>query len=150
MVHGLLARLRELIEGNPDVTKVANDPALMAELLLLFRIILADGEASEEELAAFRRICAEAFGIEGENLDLVLGHLQDFGYEISLTQSIAVFRELGRERRVALARHMAEIAKADAHLSAREVRLIARVIDLLDLDAKDVVPGPAGAGGSAG
>jgi len=36
MAQGLLAKLRELIQGNASVRKVANDPALMAELLLLF------------------------------------------------------------------------------------------------------------------
>ncbi len=133
--------LRELIEGNSAVRKVADDPSLMAELLLLFRMILADGEVSAEEMTMLRRIASEAFGIEGADLDLVLEHLADFGYETSSGQALAIFREFDRDRRVTLARHMAEIAKADRDLSKVEVRLLARVVDMLELEPADVVPG---------
>ena len=143
MARSMLARLRELIEGNEAVRKVANDPALMAELLLLFRVILADGEADPREIRTFRRICADAFDIQGDDLEQVLAHLQDFGYDISVNQAIEVFRELGLDRRISLARHLAEIAKADHELSRHEVRLIARVVDMLDLEPSDVVDRPA-------
>jgi len=143
MARGLLTRLRDLFEGNQSVRKVADDPSLMAELLLLFRMILADGEADEKEMASFRRICAEAFGIEGDDLSQVMGHLEDYGYEISAGQSIAVFREFDRARRIELARHLADIAKADEELSRHEVRLLARVIEMLDLDPQEVVARPS-------
>lgn len=143
MARSILARLRELIEGNEAVRKVANDPALMAELLLLFRVILADGEADPREVQTFRRICADAFDIQGDDLEQVLVHLQDFGYDISVNQAIEVFRELGLDRRISLARHLAEIAKADHELSRHEVRLIARVVDMLGLEPSDVVERPA-------
>lgn len=144
MAQGLLAKLRELIQGNASVRKVANDPALMAELLLLFRMVLADGEVRERELRAIRRIAAENFGIEGDDLEQVLRHLQAFGYEITPVQAIAVFREFSRERRLLLAQHMAELAKADEELSHYEVRLLARVVEMLDLDPQAVVNGGAG------
>jgi len=139
MARGLLTRLKELIEGNASVRKVADDPALMAELLLLLRMVLADGEVAERELATLRRIAA-GFGIEGDDFELVLRHLEDFGYEISLAQAIDVFREMDRERRIALARHMADIAKADQELSGFEVRLLARVVEMLGLTPADVLP----------
>jgi uncharacterized tellurite resistance protein B-like protein len=140
MALGLLTRLRDLIEGNASVRKVADDPALMAELLLLLRMVLADGEVTERELATLRRI-ADAFGIAGEDFEQVLRHLEDFGYEVSVAQAIAVFRELDRKRRVTLARHMAEIAKADQELSRFEVRLLARVVDMLDITPAEVTGG---------
>lgn len=143
MAQGLLAKLRELIQGNLSVRQVADDPALMAELLLLFRMVLADGEVRERELDAIRRIAAENFGIEGDDLEKVLGHLQAFGYEVTPVQAIAVFREFDMERRLLLARHMAELAKADEELSRYEVRLLARVVEMLDLDPKAVVDGGA-------
>jgi uncharacterized tellurite resistance protein B-like protein len=138
MPRGLLAKLREVIQGNPSVRKVADDPALMAELLLLFRMVLADGEVRERELAAIRRIASENFGIEGGDLEKVLEHLQDFGYEITPAQAIAVFREFSPERRLLLARHMAQLAKVDEELNQYEVRLLARVVEMLDLDPKAV------------
>ena len=119
--------------------RVADDPALLAELMLLFRMILADGEVRDRELETFRRICAESFGIGPDSFGEVMTYLQDFGYEITSAQAIAVFRDLDKDRRTQLARHMAEIAKADTELSKHEVRLLARVIDMLDLKPADVV-----------
>jgi uncharacterized tellurite resistance protein B-like protein len=139
MARGLLARLREVFEGNASVRKVADDPALTAELLLLLRMVLADGDVAERELATLRRI-ADGYGVSGRDFELVLSHLEDFGYEVSVAQAIAVFRELDKERRLLLARHMADIAKADQELSRFEVRLLARVLDMLDLDPSEVTP----------
>ncbi|MEX0956158.1 MAG: TerB family tellurite resistance protein [Rhizobiaceae bacterium] len=143
MPQRLLTALRELFGGNASVRKVADDPALMAELLLLFRMVLADGAVHERELEAIRRIAASNFGIEGDDLEQVLSHLQAFGYEITPVQAIAVFREFDMERRLLLAQHMAELAKADEELSHYEVRLLARVVEMLDLDPKSVVNGSA-------
>lgn len=133
MATGLLAQIRSLFEGDAGVRKVADDPVLSAELLLLFRMILADGVASEGEMAAFRRICAEAFGISGESIDAVVEYLNDFGYETNGAQAIAMFQGLDVERRKLLARHMADIAKADAHLAENEVRLLRRTLELLGI-----------------
>lgn len=137
MARGLLARLRELFEGNASIRRVADDPGLTAELLLLLRMVLADGQVAERELATLRRI-AQGFGISGSDFELVLGHLEEFGFEVSVAQAISVFRDFDKERRLTLARHMAEIAKADAELNRFEVRLLARVVDMLDLDPAEV------------
>ena len=63
MLNSVLARVRMLIEGDPGIRKVADDPVLSAELLLLFRMILADGKVDDAEMTAFRRICRDVFGI---------------------------------------------------------------------------------------
>ena len=139
MAMGLLAQIREIFEGDPGVRKVADDPVLSAELLLLFRMILADGQVSEAEMAVFRRICAESFGIGDESIDGVVEYLNDFGYETSGAQAIGMFRELDIERRKTLARHMAEIAKADSQLAENEVKLLRRTLDLLGISPVDVV-----------
>ncbi|MCB1452036.1 MAG: TerB family tellurite resistance protein [Rhizobiaceae bacterium] len=142
MPQNLLARLRQLLQGNPSVRKVADDPALTAELLLLVRMVLADGEAHERELAALRRIASDSLGIDGADLELVLDHLGAFGYEITPVQAIAVFRELDMDRRLALAQNMAMLAKADGELSRHEVRLLARVVEILEIDPQRVVVPP--------
>jgi uncharacterized tellurite resistance protein B-like protein len=139
MARGLLAQIREIFEGDPGVRKVADDPVLSAELLLLFRMILADGQVSEAEMAVFRRICAESFGIGEESMGGVVEYLNDFGYETSGAQAIEMFRGLDIERRRTLARHMAEIAKADSQLAENEVRLLRRTLDLLGISPVDVV-----------
>lgn len=139
MAESLLQRIRSIFEGDPGVRKVADDPVLSAELLLLFRMILADGQASDQEIAVFRRICQEAFGIPQESIEGVVEYLNDFGYETTGSQAIAMFRELDVDRRRQLARHMADIAKADSHLAEQEVRLLRRTLDMLGISPVDVV-----------
>lgn len=139
MQIALLDQIRALFEGDPGVRKVAGDPVLSSELLMLFRMILADGEVTEAEMQAFRRICRESFGIPETSIDAVIEYLNDFGYETNASQAIAMFRDLDVGRRRLLARHMAEIAKADSHLAEKEVRLLARTLEMLGLDPKDIV-----------
>ncbi|THF59773.1 TerB family tellurite resistance protein [Ollibium composti] len=139
MVVALLDQFLALFDGDPGVRKVADDPVLSAELLLLFRMILADGEVAESEMQAFRRICRESFGIAETSIDGVIEYLNDFGYETNGSQAIAMFRDLDVERRRLLAWHMAEIAKADEHLAENEVRLLRRTLDLLGISPVDLV-----------
>lgn len=139
MANGLLAQIRTLFEGDPGVRKVADDPVLSAELLLLFRMILADGVIEEAEMATFRHICREGFGIGDESFDGVVEYLNDFGYETNGVQAIELFKELPIERRRLLARHMAEIAKADEKLAEKEVRLLRRTLELLGVSPVDAV-----------
>jgi uncharacterized tellurite resistance protein B-like protein len=138
MANGLLTKIIALFEGDPGVRKVADDPVLLAELLLLFRMILADGAVSESEMAAFRRICGEAFEISDDSIDSVVEYLNEFGYETTGAQALAMFRELDFDRRKQLARHMVDIAKADAQLAETEIRMLKRTLELLNVDASDL------------
>ncbi|HEY4193555.1 MAG TPA: TerB family tellurite resistance protein [Mesorhizobium sp.] len=137
MFIGLLDQLRELLDGDPGVRKVADDPVLTAELLMLFRMILADGTVSESEMTAFRRICRDAFEIPESSIERVIEYLNDFGYETDGSQAVALFRDLDMERRKLLALHMAEIAKADSHLAESEMKLLRRTLDLLGISSGD-------------
>jgi uncharacterized tellurite resistance protein B-like protein len=143
MLDSVLAKVRMMIEGDPGVRKVADDPLLSAELLLLLRMILADGKVDDNEIATFRRICRDAFGIEGESMDGVVDYLNDFGYETSGTQAVDLFRGLDLDRRKTLARHMAAIAKADAQLAEQEIRLLKPTLELLGVDPNDLVQSKA-------
>ena len=138
MLQALLTKVRNLIEGDPGVRKVADDPVLSAELLLLFRMILADGTVSESEMQVFRRICHDSFGIAEESVDSVIEHLNDIGYETTGVQALDMFKELDFERRRQLARNMAEIAKADSQLAETEIRVLKRTLELLDVSAADL------------
>jgi uncharacterized tellurite resistance protein B-like protein len=139
MALGLLAQIRSIFEGDAGIRKVADDPVLSAELLLLFRMILADGVVKEEEMAMFRRICRDAFDIPEESIDGVIEYLNDFGYETNGGQAVAMFQEMDEERRRELARHMVEIAKADSQLAENEVRLLRRTLEMLGISPVDVV-----------
>lgn len=92
MAMALLDKIRSIFEGDPGVRKVADDPVLSAELLMLFRMILADGSVSESEMEVFRRICSGSFGIPEDSIDAVIEYLNEFGYETNGSQAIAMFR----------------------------------------------------------
>jgi uncharacterized tellurite resistance protein B-like protein len=131
MPQSMLASLKEFFSGNPAVRKVANDPALTAELMLLFRVMLVDGRMLDQEAEMFDRICATAFGIAPADIGKVTEFLQDIGYETTARQALSVFDDLPLERRAALIGHMREIAAADADFSADEHQLIGKVAALL-------------------
>ncbi|MFO7642613.1 MAG: TerB family tellurite resistance protein [Candidatus Competibacteraceae bacterium] len=59
-------------------------------------------------------------------------YLQNFGYETTAAQAAEILRALPYERKVALIRHMEEIAKADNQLDEKEAGLIRRTIALLN------------------
>lgn len=139
MSQGILTKIRTLFEGDPGVRRVADDPVLAAELLLLFRMILADGSASESEMETLRRICRDSFGIPETSMDAVIEYLNDFGYETTGPQAVSMFQEMDDERRRQLARHMAEIAKADKQLAKSEVHLLRRTLEMLGLSPVDLV-----------
>ncbi len=139
MSQGMLARIRSLFEGDPGVRKVADDPVLSAELLLLFRMILADGSVSDAEMETLRRICRDSFGIPETSMDAVIDYLNEIGYETNGSQAVAMFQDLDTDRRRLLAQHMADIAKADSQLAENEVRLLRRTLEMLGLSPVDVV-----------
>lgn len=130
--EGMIAKLRMLFEGDAAVHKVASDPALTAELLLLFRVALTDGKVEKSELTTLRNIAKQAFGIEPESFGKVVNYLHDFGYEVTGRQAAALFRRMPYERKKELIEHMTAVAKADHALDEREIGLIRRTIALLN------------------
>lgn len=126
-----ISKLKQLFEGDPAIRKVADDPVLTAELLLLFRMILADGVVRDAEIDSFKRICRDAFGIGEESFKGVVRYLHDFGYETSGKQAMSLFSSLAEDRKKRLVAHMVEIAKADAVLNDQEKKLLKRTLDML-------------------
>ena len=131
MADSLLKSLKSFFTGNASVRKVADDPALSAELLLLFRVMLADGRVQDEEQVAFERICQTAFGIEADDIGKVTDYLREFGYETSGRQAIDMFADVSPDRRLALIEHMREIANADSEFLPQERVLIDKVAEML-------------------
>ncbi len=131
MTESFVAKIMNLFEGDPAIRKVADDPVLTAELLLLFRMILADGVVREEELAMFKRICKDAFGIGEESFGGVVRYLHDFGYETTGPQAMSVFRALDDRKKKQLLRHMLDIAKSDEELNPQEKKLLKRTLEVL-------------------
>lgn len=134
MVFAWLEALKVRLAKERVAGIVAGDPALTAELLLLFRVILADGEVRERELDIFKRICRDSFGLDPALMDGVYEYLTDFAYETSAEQAAAIFADLPEARRQALLDHMIEIAGADSDIDFHEERIVTRVADMLGFD----------------
>ncbi len=138
MASNFIKSIRDFIEGNRSVRRVADDPVLTSELILLTRMMLADGELRPEEMQNFKRICRTAFGIPEDDIDKVLQYLKDFGYGTSASDAAAMFSEFDPERKRALLVHMLSIAKADEQLDAGEADLIRRTAQALGLTGADI------------
>jgi uncharacterized tellurite resistance protein B-like protein len=138
MAHSLLHSIREFIEGNRSVKRVAGDIALTSELILLIRMMLADGELRPEEMANFRQICETTFGIPQADVPQVMQYLKDFGYGTSAHDAAEMFRELEPERKRRLLLNMLMVAKSDERLDVSEAELIKRTAEVLELTAEDI------------
>ena len=138
MTKTLIERLREFVEGNASVRKVAEDIQLTSELILLVRMMFADGELKPEEMERFKRLCRTAFDIPEADVPQVIQYLRDYGYETTAADAAAMFAELEPERKRSLLVHMLSIAKADDELHEDEAELIRRTATALGLDADDI------------
>ncbi len=138
MANQFLRSIREFIEGNRSVKKVADDIVLTSELILLVRMMLADGELRPEEMANFKRICQSAFAIPEEDVPQVMQYLKDFGYNTSAHDAAAMFEEFEPARKRDLLVHMLSIAKSDDQLDVSEAELIKRTAKVLGLTSADI------------
>ncbi|GIL02907.1 MAG: hypothetical protein BroJett030_28060 [Alphaproteobacteria bacterium] len=138
MAGGILGTIREFVEGNKSVRRVADDIELTSELILLVRMMFADGELKREELANFTRLCETAFAIPPHDVAKVLRYLKDFGYEIKAENAAALFADLSVARKRALLVHMLSIAKSDNELHHDEAELIRRTAVILGLTPADI------------
>jgi len=131
---GLLAQLRELITGKSSVEKVADDPALMAELLLLVRMSFADRGIKPAEALAFKSICSRALGLNEDEAGDIVHFLDDFGYETTNEQAAHMLAGLSELRRREIMDHMATIARSDGEVSEEERKLFHETARQLGLE----------------
>ena len=138
MPKNFLRAIREFLEGNKSVRKVAEDISLTSELILLLRMMLADGELRPEEMANFKRLCHTAFDIPEQDVPKALQYLKDYGYETTAADAAAMFSDLDPDRKRALLLHMLSIAKSDDELHGNEAELIRRTAEALGISAADL------------
>ncbi len=120
------------------VQRVAEDPALASELLLLLHVVFADGDRHPAEIAVFKAIASESFGISAEELPEVTEYLKDFGYETTTKQAASMLAEMAPERRASLLRDLMRVACADNHIDQSETAMIKRIADVLGVTADDL------------
>ncbi len=134
----IVDKIRGWIDQDKSVRMVADDLQLTSELILLVRMMFADGTLRPEELENFKNICRIAFDIPEEDVPKVIEYLQDFGYETSIDDAAAMFDGLEWERKKTLLVHLLSIAKSDNLVHVNEAELIRRISDLLGVTAEDI------------
>lgn len=117
-------RVKALLDRHGSLNKVAHDPVLTAELLLLVRMSFADRTVEPAEADAFAAICTRLLGLHGDELKDILKYLHDFGYETTDAQAAAMLADLDETRKREILDHLAAVAKADGEVDARERRLL--------------------------
>lgn len=132
-----LDKLRALVGQGTTVQRVADDQQLTAELILLVRMMFADGEMTQDELEQFKEICATRCDIPAEDIPDVVKFLTDFGYETSAENAAGMFAGMDVERKRAILRRMVRIAHSDDELDPKESLMIQRTADILGLTMMD-------------
>lgn len=122
-----------LLDSHKSIRRVADDPVLTAELLLLMRMSIADRKVMQEEADAFAAIATRVLGLDGGELKEILAWLHDFGYETSSQQAAEMLTDLPAERRQEILDHMRAVAIADGELDERERRMLDATADRLGL-----------------
>lgn len=135
---GVVENIRGWLERDSSVKRVAEDLQLTSELILLVRMIFADGEMKPSELQNFKRICRIAFDIPAEDVPKVIEYLKDFGYETTAEDAASVFDTLDEDRKKSLLLHLMSIAKADDELHANEAEMLRKVASILGISSSDI------------
>lgn len=117
-------RVRAFLDQYSSLNKVAHDPILTAELLLLVRMSFANKAVEPAEADAFVSICTRLLGLNGDELSDILKYLHDFGYETTDAQAADMLAGLDEARKREILDHMAIVAKADGEIDPRERRLL--------------------------
>ena len=138
MANRLIENVREYFSQDKSVRKVADDVELTAELILLIRMMFADGRLAKRELKNFKNICETAFGIPRDDVADVIVYLKETGYETTSQEAASMFRGLALERRRALLVHMLSIAKSDDELHSGEIEMIRRTANVVGIDVEDL------------
>ncbi len=116
------------------------DPSIVAELLLLLRLVLADGEAPPPAAALLRRIAADRVGIGAEGVEEVAQEIEHLVAAAGTGGAAAALRDMPLDRRRTLALRLAAIFAADEQCRGLQGRLAGRLAAILGLEQ---TPSPA-------
>ncbi|MFD0917736.1 TerB family tellurite resistance protein [Pseudahrensia aquimaris] len=135
---GILESVKDMLGTKSSVQMVADDPQKASELLLVMRMMFADGAMSAEEIAMFKMLCSTVFKIPEADVPEVIAFLKDYGYETSGEQLAAMFEDMDGGRKRDLLVNLISMARADSRMHEAEVDMIARVAKVLGYDPDEV------------
>lgn len=125
----LIGRRREAV---PAIDRLSDDPVTLARILLLFRVVLADGVVEAGELAMFERICRAHFGIDPADMPALHALLESpagHAAEADMTTLITTLDSAERRVLLGLMTRLAESGTEAPDVAERLVRRTARLLD---------------------
>ncbi|PWV98980.1 putative tellurite resistance protein B-like protein [Hoeflea marina] len=134
LVKVLAERFRRKPVRSPAIERLAGDPVAMAQMLLLFRVVLLDGVVRQEELNGFERVCRDRFDIGAEDLAAMHALLDSPEGRAVEAEKFELLRMLGRAERRQLLAAMISIAGGESAMNEDTQRLIGNTADLLGID----------------
>jgi len=114
--------------------QLSENPAAMAEVLVLFRMVLADGVVRPAQLTAFERICERQFGISPRDMPELHALLESPLARSCDAEAFTLLSQLDTTARTTLLDDMMRIARAKPELGVGEDRLLRRMASLLGLE----------------
>lgn len=136
-MRGIFASIARMFERNPHfsgpLAELSEDKVALAEILVLFRMVLADGIVQPSQLRAFERICGEHFGISPQDMPELHALLDSPKARACEAEAFTLLRQLDTEARTTLLDGMMRIANASGTRDERDDRLIRRTAGLLGL-----------------
>ncbi|WP_417433920.1 TerB family tellurite resistance protein [Hoeflea sp.] len=138
VMKGLFAAIAQMVERKPPLPgalgQLSENPVAMAEILLLFRMVLADGIVQPSQLTAFERICEQHFGISPRDMPELHALLDSPKARSCEAEAFTLLGQLDTGARTTLLEAMVRIADANAVRDERDDKLIRRIAHLLGLE----------------
>ncbi|MEP9387505.1 TerB family tellurite resistance protein [Mesorhizobium sp. KR9-304] len=140
MFDRILAFLKELPAGaaDGDATRGTDDPRVAAAALM-YHVMDADGVRHDAEWERMKKILAEAYDIDGEELDKLVaagGEADEDAIDLYAFTSV-LKRDLDEQARIEFIGLMWEIVFADGELHELEDHTLWRIAELIGVDRRD-------------
>lgn len=117
--------------------RLSDNPTGLAQILLLFRVVLVDGIVGARELEVFEDICLREFGIGPADLPHLHDVLESPKGQAAETQLFILLKQLDISARCRLVGLMQEIASACDDNHEQAIRLIAMTAKLLGMESEE-------------
>jgi len=139
MLDRLSNLISEFVDGTKPVEKFAGDDERLAAAALLIHVVMIDGQESQSEHDALRRVLRDQFDLdETETEELIAAASAADREAIDLYRFTSLInRRLDEAGRLHLVEMMWEIVYADGRMNEFEDNIVWRAADLLGISAND-------------
>jgi uncharacterized tellurite resistance protein B-like protein len=139
MLDRLSNLISEFVDGAKPAERFAGDDERLAAAALLIHVVMIDGQESQSEYDALRRVLQDQFDLdEVETGDLIAAAKAADSEAIDLYRFTSLInRRLDEAGRLRLVEMMWEIVYADGRMNEFEDNIVWRAADLLGISAND-------------